>query len=198
MTPLEQFKADMEYNKNNILFTMENDENLGQRAKGAYVEDIYIENKEFTRIIFDNGHQYCENNETGEIEVCDKVPKNYFIHKYLEKEIHDFILEHKIGSPELLIYCTENEVSVKTLIKLHINREEKIVYLPNIMIPTELRFKGGIGKKLIASLYEICQSLNYRLVVVQMVESFFNSLKDRNGKVIDFETIEITNQTNLI
>jgi hypothetical protein len=39
----------------------------------------------------------------------------------------------------LPIYCVQNEVSVKTFIKLLPYREEGIVYLPNIMLPSFLR-----------------------------------------------------------
>lgn len=55
----------------------------------------------------------------------------------------------------------------------------------------------GLGKHLIAEIFDICQRFNYRLILLDVVDSFSNSLKKRNVKFLDFDTIEITNETIL-
>jgi len=64
------------------------------------------------------------------------------------------------------------------------------------MTPIEHRHKG-LGKLLIKQVFDICQRLNYRLVLRDVVESFSKSLEKRNAKFLDIDKIEITNETNL-
>ncbi|MCA6471293.1 MAG: hypothetical protein IM591_12990 [Chitinophagaceae bacterium] len=194
MTNIEKFNADAAYNANNILFTMTDDEEMGRREKGFYVKDIIEAHHACRKYIFDNGHQYVHDLEAQILYVRDTISKEYFIHKYLEKVVSDFINDWSIDVT--YFYTAENEVDAKSLIRLLPYREEKVVKLTNIMIPNELKHKG-LGKLLIKQIFEVCQRLTYRLVLVDVVESFSNSLKKRNAKFLNFDTIEITNKTIL-
>ena len=194
MTNIEKFNADAAYNANNILFTMTDDEEMGRREKGFYVKDIIEAHHACRKYIFDNGHQYVHDLEAQILYVRDTISKEYFIHKYLEKVVSDFINDWSIDVT--YFYTAANEVDAKSLIRLLPYREEKVVKLTNIMIPNELKYKG-LGKLLIKQIFEVCQRLTYRLVLVDVVESFSNSLKKRNAKFLDFDTIEITNKTIL-
>lgn len=194
MTNIEKFNADAAYNANNILFTMTDDEEMGRREKGFYVKDIIEAHHACRKYIFDNGHQYVHDLEEQILYVRDIISKEYFIHKYLEKEVSDFINDWSIDVT--YFYTAANEVDAKSIIRLLPYREEKVVKLTNIMIPNELKYKG-LGKLLIKQIFEVCQRLTYRLVLVDVVESFSNSLKKRNAKFLDFDTIEITNKTIL-
>ncbi len=173
---------------------MTDDEVMGQRELGYYIKDIIDDGHECSNFIFDNGHHYVMDNEEQMLYVCEPIPKEYFIHKYLEKVVSDFIDECSIDVS--YIYCAESEVDAKSLIRLLPFREEKIVYLTNIIIPFELKHKG-LGKLLIKQVFEICQRLKYRLILLDVVDSFSLSLKKRNAKFLDFDKIEITNKTNL-
>lgn len=195
MTNLEQFKADVSYNANNIRFTMADDEEMGQREQGFYVKDILDNGHESRNFIFDNGHHYVLDLEEQMLYVCDPIPEEYFIHKFLEKVVSDFIDKWSIDVP--FIYCVANEVKAKSLIRLLPSRDEKVVYLTNILIPIALKYKG-LGKFLVKQVFDICQSLNYRLVLLDVVESFSKSLENRNAKFLAYDTIEITNETILI
>jgi hypothetical protein len=198
MTNIEQYKNDIAYNANNILFTMTDDEAMGQRGQGVYVQDFYDNGNECTNFIFDNGNKYVFDKVEQMLYVCEPIPKEYFIHKHIEKTISDFMTEFQINKldKEIFIYCSDNEINAGSLIRLLPYREENIVYITNIMIPNELKHRG-LGKLLIKQIFEICERLNYRLVLLNVVESFSQSLKKRNAIFLDFETVEITKETNL-
>ena len=194
MTTLEQFKKDIVYNAKNILFTMTDDEAMGQRGQGVYTKDFIDNGNECTNYIFDNGNKYVLDKVEQMLYVCEPIPQEYFIHKHLEKVVSDFVEKWSIGGTT--IYCLEDEVKAGSLIRLLPYREDNIVYLPNIMIPFELKHQG-LGKLLIKQIFEICESLKYRLILTDVVDSFSESLKKRNAKFLNLDTIEITNATNL-
>lgn len=198
MTNLELFEKDKALNAKNILFTMSDDEVMGQRGQGVYVREFIDNGNECLNFIFDNGHQYILDKVEQTLYVGDTIPEEYFIHKFLEKEVSDFINKWSINNliEDFFLHCSESEIAAKSFIKLLPYREEKIVYLTNIMIPIELKHKG-LGKLLIKQIFNICQRLNYRLILQDVVESFSKSLKNRNAKFLDFDTIEITKDTNL-
>lgn len=198
MTNIEQFEKDKALNTKNILFTMTDDQVMGQRGQGVYVRDFVDNGNECLNFIFDNGHKYIFEKVEEMLYVGEPMPEEYFIHKFLEKEVSDFISKWSVDElvEDFFLYCTESEIDAKSLIKLLPYREENIVYLTNIMIPIELKHKG-LGKLLIKQIFNICQRLNYRLILQDVMESFSKSLKNRNAKFLDFDTIEITKDTNL-
>lgn len=198
MTNIEQFEKDKAFNANNILFTMTDDEVMGQRGQGVYIKDFVDNENECLNFIFDNGHKYIFDKDEEILYVGEPILEEYFIHKLLEKEISDFIDEWSIDKliEDFFLHCTESEILAKSFIRLLPFREEKIVYLTNIMIPIELKHKG-LGKFLLKKVFDICQRLKYRLILQDVVESFSKSLKNRNAKFLDFDTIEITKETKL-
>lgn len=84
-----------------------------------------------------------------------------------------------------------------SMIRVNILEEGKQVHIPNILITGNLRGEG-VGKKLIKLIYAVCKELGYDLFIVDMVNSFFNSLRRRGAYVIDRETVKITEETRLI
>lgn len=194
MTNKERFDIDVVYNANNIQFTMKDDEVMGHRGQGFYVKDIRDNEHECRNFIFDNGNKYLFDTEEMMLYVCEPIPQEYFIHKCLEKVVSDFVDNWAIKEPS--IYCSNDEVKCGSLIRLLHYRIDKIVYLPNIMIPFELKHKG-LGKWLIKEIFEICKRLQYRLILTDVVDSFSDSLRKRNATFLDYDTIEITNKTNL-
>ena len=194
MTNKEQFDNDIALNANNIRFTMTDDQVMGQRGQGYYIKDIIDNGHQCRNFIFDNGNEYLIDKQEMMLYVCEPIPEEYFIHKYLEKVVSDFVDRWAIEEPS--IYCSTDEVKCGSLIRLLPYREDKIVYLPNIMIPFELKQKG-LGKLLIKEIFEICQRLQYRLVLIDVSDTFSNSLRKRNATFLDYDTIEITIKTNL-
>ena len=198
MTNLKQFKEDKILNAKNILFTMTDDQVMGQRFQGFYMQDFLDNGHECRNFIFDNGHRYIFDKAEKILYIGESIPEEYFIHKFLEKEVSDFTSKYSIDKfvEDFFLYCLEYEIQAKSLIRLLPFREENVVYLTNIMIPIQLEYKG-LGKMLIKQIFNICQRLNYRLILLDVVESFSKSLKKRNGKFLDYDKVEITKDTNL-
>jgi hypothetical protein len=55
----------------------------------------------------------------------------------------------------------------------------------------------GMREKLLSILLNVCLSSGYRLFLVDMVESVHEKFIIRGATYIDFETVEITKNTNL-
>jgi DNA-directed RNA polymerase subunit RPC12/RpoP len=74
--------------------------------------------------------------------------------------------------------------------------EFKQAQIPNIMVPYFLKHQG-IGKKMISLVYSACKQFDYRLFIVDLVESFYEKLLKRGANKVDLDTVEITEYTNL-
>ena len=195
MTIIEQFRREQEYNLAHQLFAPFDDNEMGERLPGLFQADIVDKDgHECLNMIFDNGEHFVYDHVEQTMYHVNRIPENFFIHKFLEKVVYDFIVEHNLQKGCLPIYCVRNEVSVTRLIKLLPDQEEGIVYLPNIILPTSLR-RQGLGLKLISDIYAVCKRTGYRLVLSMMVESFYNRMVARGATSIDFETVEINDNT---
>lgn len=194
MTIIEQFQKEQEYNKEHQLFAPFDDEEMGERLPGLFRAEIVDEDgHECLNLIFDNGEHYVYDYTEESMHYVNRIPESFFIHKYLEKVIYDFLTENNLQRD---IYCSRNEISVKSLIRLLPYREEGIVYLPNIMLPFSLRGKG-LGLKLISDIYAVCKRTGYKLQLSMMVESFYKRMVARGATIIDSDTVEINDKTNL-
>ena len=198
MTNEEQLKNDLAFNANNILFTMTDDEFMGQRQPGYYIKDIIDNEHECSNIIFDNGRHYLIDNEEEMLYVCEPISEEFFIHKYLEKIVSDFADKWSISESDSqsFIYCSDNEIKAGSLIRLLPYRDDRIVYLTNIHMPIHLRHKG-LGKLLIKQIFDVCHRFKYRLILLDVMDSFSASLKKRDGKFLEYDKIEITSETIL-
>ena len=194
----ERFDADILYNSQHPLFTMGNDEILGERHQGGYSQFLEDQGHQCRVFTFDNGHRYLFDIEEKMLYKLEAVPADYFIHKHLQKAISDFSDFLKLTSEDVKkpMLCNVYEIDAMPLIRLLPDRDERIVKLTNIMTP-RLHRHQGIGKQLIAEIFDICQRFNYRLILVAVVDSFSESLKKRNAKFLDYDMIEITNETIL-
>ena len=146
-------------------------------------------------MIFDNGEHFVYDFAEQTMHHVHKIPREFFIHKHLEKVIYDFIVRHGLQKSCFpTFYCSRNEVSVKGFIKLLPYREERIVDLPNIILPDSLRHKG-LRLKLISEIHEACKRTGYKLQLSMMVESFYNRMVARGATIIDSDTVEINDAT---
>ena len=75
--------------------------------------------------------------------------------------------------------------------------QTRIVAISNIHLNPSNRYQG-LGKKLISIIYDVCQRVNYKLHLVQMVESFYIRMLNRGAEVVvPYDTLEINENTNL-
>ena len=194
----EQFDDDMLYNSDHPLFTMDDDDKLGKRHQGGYSQFIEDQGHQCRVFIFDNGHRYLFDIEDRMLYKLESIPAEYFIHKHLQKVISDYSDFWELTSEDIKkpMFCNDYEINSMPLIRLLLFREDRIIKLTNVMTPRQHRHKG-LGKQLIAEIFEICQRFNYRLILVDVVDSFSESLMKRNATFLDYDTIEITSETIL-
>lgn len=109
-------------------------------------------------------------------------------------------MKHKPESEKSLIevLCRQNadstgETIVLRLLFDHLSRQIKVT---NIIMPESMKHQR-LGKRVIGQLYSVAEAYDYEMLVVDMVESFFDRLVRRGAVVIDDETVKITAQTNL-
>lgn len=198
MNTKEQFDTDMLYNRDHFLFTTDDDDILGKRHQGGYSKIIEDQGHSCRLFTFDNGNRYLFDIEEKMLYKVDSIPAEYFIHKHLQKVISDFSDFLKLTSEDIRkpLFCNEYEIDAMPLIRLLLFREDRIVKLTNIMMPRHHRHQG-IGKHLIAEIFDICQRFNYRLILFDVVDTFSDSLRKRGATFIGYDTIEITSNTNL-
>ena len=159
-------------------------------------------------IIFDNGNTYLLKDD----EILKRIAGDdvFFIDRHIAKSIYNAIesnpiftnnYEYRVNGNynEITFYRTlKSDVSDSALlIRLIINRESQTISISNILIPNDLKF-NSFGKKIIKEIYTTSKKYNYQVYLVQMVESFYNQMVERNAKIIDpLDIVEITDQTIL-
>ncbi len=99
-------------------------------------------------------------------------------------------------------YNDEFKIDMKTefiLLRLYIHNDFKQIHIPNIWLPTFMRH-NGIGKKLIHKVFVITKEINYKLFIVDMVDSFYQRMIKRGAlPCIDcYDAVEIVSETRLI
>jgi|GEM_PF-1664293 len=121
------------------------------------------------------------------LSVCPSLPYNkpyisYFISPYADAEI----------SIEIE---TNNEYS-QTLLQVLVSENSRCLYIPKIMVHESMRHKG-IGKEMIKICFKVAQHFGYRLLLVQMVDSFLHRMLKRGAKQVEYDVVEITESTDL-
>lgn len=176
------------------------------RFNGYYLSQ---NNDDSQTIIFDNGNQYTLD---AEGEVTERIDANaeIFIDRQIIKTVIDFIncksimtkdynYTHSNYDDRIEIYKTsKNDKKQRdTIIVIVVNRISKRIDIPNIMITGELKHHG-IGKGILREIFEVTEKHNYKLHLVQMVESFYNRMVKRSAKIIvPYDVVEINKNTNL-
>lgn len=200
MNIIDKLKQDLQYNEANPLFAPFDDDILGERFPGRFERYGVEEGKKYNRIFFDNGHNYTFLIDENMLYECDPISSDYFIHKHLEKCIYDAIAENS-NEKSPMIACMEDEVVSRensvVLVRAVINRDLRVVSVTNIFVQMDKRHRG-IGKSLLSKMFSKCKSLGYRLILTEMVESFYNRMVSRGAKIIEIgNVVEITDTTNL-
>ena len=186
------FREDFILNSQNPRY--DNDESFdneyGERRNGFWFGNTSQGN---VRITFDNGHIWEIAQDKTLLDYCD-AGEAYFIDKDIELAMAKFCAEHNVGE-EASRY--EDEIVCKPFIRVVIHRQKRIVAIPTIYLHPDMQHKG-LGKKAISIIYDICKRLNYRLHLVQLVESFYVRMLNRGAEVVvPYDTLEITDNTDL-
>lgn len=198
---LDKYHEDEDFNRHNQLFAPYDDGVLGERFEGGFVIDRYTKKGDCEEIVFDNGHLYRHFFETDQLE-ADVIPKEYFIHKYIEKCIYDIVVNNS-DNIDPIIYCSCNEVEAVAdsnpvlVFRAVIDRDNKIVSATNIFIYKQYRGRG-FGKQMLKSIFLACKDLGYKLFLTEVVPAFYLSMVKRGATVVVIDdVVEITDKTLL-
>ena len=101
------------------------------------------------------------------------------IHEVERKTLEDFFKTPNIC---IAIYFLHNSKQVQT----------QTIVIPYILKPK------NIEGKIISLIYDVCKILNYRLFIVDMGENLYNNYLERGAILIDEDSVEITENTNLL
>jgi GNAT superfamily N-acetyltransferase len=191
MDYLKLLKEDISFNAQNPRYANDEpqDYKYGDRYDGYWTKMTENNSRLF---IFDNGHVFEIMSDSTLF--YNDVGIDYFIDKDIEVTLNEFIAEHKVGGK---VCRYEDEIESQPFIRVIVSREERVVAIPNIYLSPEMRHQG-LGKKAISIIYDICKKLNYKLYLVQMVDSFYMRMLNRGAEVVvPYDTLEITDNTKL-
>lgn len=92
----------------------------------------------------------------------------------------------------------ENKQTKCVLLRFYIVKEYGQIQMTNIFLPVFMRYKG-IGKKLISIVFTVAQKSNYDLFLVDMVNSFYRRMINRNALPCDecVDAVQIVSTTKL-
>lgn len=167
------------------------------RHNGHYVSND--ENSDGTfHVLFDNGNLYTIKDQ----EVIYKKDGNHI--DFIDKQIERFLKQYINGHPSLFqrhkyIVNKNNELLVDGDLKLRllINRDDKSIIIPKIMVSVS-KYRG-YGKEVLSGIYEIASKHLYKVLLVEMVESFYDKMVKRGAQVIyPYDVVEITSETRLV
>lgn len=166
------------------------DDEYGVRRNGFWFK---ITDDKNIRITFDNGHLF-EVAPDSTILGYYNAGLDYFIDKDIELAINAFLTQYEIAKPAQRY---EDEIISSGFIRVVVHRQTRIVAISNIHLNPNNRYQG-LGKKLISIIYDVCKRVNYKLHLVQMVESFYIRMLNRGAEVVvPYDTLEINENTNL-
>lgn len=199
-TILDKFKKDVAWNSQHPLCPDIKDELFGIHKDGYYFVRVLDKGELIVNYIFDNGHHYKLYVSEQMFYKVEDVSIEYMIPRYILKVIFDFIEKYDLKDQEECkkdIYCNQFEINAMPLIRLLLHHQgQHIVDITNILIPFRLH-GHGIGKKLIKEIYQTCVQYGYRLFLLDLVDSFKESLIRRNARIFDWDNAEITKDTIL-
>lgn len=191
---IEKLTKDKERNTQNPLMLDQDDDFFGKRAPGGFVKEVLYNNHQSIQYIFDDGNSYIYDREDGILYPMEKLDVSILLHKYIEKLIIDFSNEH--GLNVSFRQCDDTEINAMPFVRLLPYHDDRIVYLPNILVPAE-KAHTNLGKSFISRLFTLCQKYGYRLILLDVLDRFRESLEKRGAIVFDYDSVEITKDTDL-
>lgn len=166
------------------------DDEYGERRNGFWFK---ITDDHNIRITFDNGHIFDVAQDSTILDYYN-AGLDYFIDKDIELAINTFLAHHEIAKP---VKRYEDEIIRSGFIRVVVHRQTRTVAISNIHLNPSNRHQG-LGKKLISIIYDVCKRVNYKLHLVQMVESFYIRMLNRGAQVVvPYDTLEVTDATNM-
>lgn len=107
-------------------------------------------------------------------------------------------MRYETDSVSLALRCLQEEDATHStlMLFLHVN-DNKQIEIFNIFLPTIMR-KQGLGMKMIEIAYSVAVEYGYRLLIVDMVRSFYCKMIKKGAiVVVENDAIEIVENTHL-
>lgn len=135
-------------------------------------------------------------NNENDYNVVSEFEKAIFSKLNIYSEFNFIVNEKHLNRLEIIGTDTNNKTVFRIILNID-NIEPKEVQIPIIILLDKLRH-NGIGKQIIYLIYNICKEYGYRLFIVDLVPSFYQSLVNRGAKIIElYDAVEITDGTRL-
>ncbi|MPQ71482.1 hypothetical protein [Pseudomonas sp. MWU12-2323] len=110
-------------------------------------------------------------------------------------------VKHQAGKGESLItaWCRESDESDNRtrVLVLHFLHRCKQMQIPTIMMPHSMVHER-LGKRTMQALFQVAEAHGYKLLVVNMVPSFFERLVKRGAQEVESDSVLITADTDLV
>lgn len=113
---------------------------------------------------------------------------------------HDYDLKHQSSETSTLsVLCKVEETSLSRTIILHLLflHEARQMHISNIMMPEPMKW-ARLGKRTIKAIFDVAEATGYQLLIVDMVNSFYERMLKRKAQPIDHDPVLITRETDLI
>ena len=128
--------------------------------------------------------------------MCDMLGPGLNLLPYAEI---DFKHRPEKGESFITAWCRESDESdIRTrVLVLHFLHGCKQMQIPTIMMPHSMVHER-LGKRTIQALYQVAEAHGYKLLVINMVQSFFERLVKRGAQEVDPDSVLITANTDLV
>ncbi|MCR5569419.1 MAG: hypothetical protein K6G31_09120 [Paludibacteraceae bacterium] len=190
------YKADLEYNAANPLFSDKDDEMLGERKQGYYSKIDDQNGRKFLCHTFDNGHCYFMNPNTRKLMQFMELRPDIFLHKFIETYLSNFIA----GNPsevfdQVAVNTQFEEVNVSRgevlVAKFELDRDENslLLSLPAFNQP-------DLGLKLVEGIYRLCKYCAFQMFVGDAAPAVNEALEKAGAVSVEDEEnmYEITDE----
>lgn len=159
------YKADLEYNAANPMFSDKDDEMLGERKQGYYTKIDDQNGRKFLCHTFDNGHCYFMNPNTRKLMQFMELRPDIFLHKFVETYMANFVAANTVDTFANVTIDTQfDEVNVNkgdvAVVKFELDREENslLMSLPAFNLPE-------LGLKLVDGISRLCKYCSFQMFV---------------------------------
>lgn len=159
------YKADLEYNAANPMFSDKDDEMLGERKQGYYTKIDDQNGRKFLCHTFDNGHCYFMNPNTKKLMQFMELRPDIFLHKFVETYTTNFVAANPVDALAGVSIDTQFEVvelkkGEETVVRFELDRDEDslLMSLPAFNLP-------DLALKLTEGIYRLCKYCSFQMFV---------------------------------
>lgn len=193
----KQYKADLEYNAANPMFSDKDDEMLGERKDGYYSKIDDVNGRKFLCHTFDNGHCYYMNPNTKKIMQFTELRPDLFLHKYIETYVSNFVQANALSNVANATFTVQFEEVILAnadvhFLQIEIDRDENALLVESIFLAN-----ADVEMKLLAGIYRLCKFCAFPMFVGNTSDSLAEMLENAGAVKDEDDIFEINETTQL-